>query len=131
MKVYLAGPINGCTDEECKSWREAAKARLPDTLDPMRRDYKGREDDCAAEIVEGDKVDIALSDALLINFPQPSVGTCMELMYAYLSRKITVVVVPPGMKLSPWLTYHATHIFTSFDRAIDYLLQYETVGKSS
>jgi len=31
MKVYLCGPINGCTDEECKNWRETVKAQLPDT----------------------------------------------------------------------------------------------------
>lgn len=46
MKVYLCGPINGCTDDQCKNWREAAKQVLSDTVDPMRRDYRGREDDC-------------------------------------------------------------------------------------
>jgi hypothetical protein len=43
MKVYLCGPINGCTDSECIDWRAAAKKRLSDTIDPMRRDYRGRE----------------------------------------------------------------------------------------
>jgi hypothetical protein len=32
MKVYLCGPINGRSDDDCKAWREAAKAVLPDTL---------------------------------------------------------------------------------------------------
>jgi nucleoside 2-deoxyribosyltransferase len=124
MKIYLAGPIAGCTDEECKGWRDVVKSRLSDTLDPMRRDYRGREDDCSCEIVEGDKADINQSDALLVNFPHPSTGTCMEIMYAYMNKKIIVTVVPEGSKLSPWLTYHSTKIFISFNEAINYLIDF-------
>jgi len=40
VKVYLCGPINGRTDDDAKNWREYAKTRLPDTLDPMARDYR-------------------------------------------------------------------------------------------
>ena len=28
LKVYLAGPINGCTDEECKAWRAQARGMI-------------------------------------------------------------------------------------------------------
>lgn len=28
-KVYLCGPINGCTDSECKDWRAEALKRFP------------------------------------------------------------------------------------------------------
>jgi hypothetical protein len=57
MLVYLAGAINGCTDDECKDWRELVKSIIgvEKTLDPMRRDYRGVELDCINEIVEGDK----------------------------------------------------------------------------
>lgn len=118
MKVYLCGPINGCTDEECKDWREMVKARLPDTLDPMRRDYRGREAECVNEIVEGDKVDIEESDVLLVNYDRPSVGTSMEVLLAWQQQKPVIVVHAPDANISPWLRYHATTFCTSFDSAI-------------
>jgi len=43
MKIYLAGGINGLSDQECREWREKAKGLLPGhaILDPMDRDYRG------------------------------------------------------------------------------------------
>jgi nucleoside 2-deoxyribosyltransferase len=125
MRVYLCGPINGCTDEECKDWREMVKARLPDTLDPMRRDYRGREDECVVEIVEGDKEDIDESDVLLVNYDKPSVGTSMEILYAHQQDKPVIVVCKEGTRISPWLRYHSTHFFTSFDAAINQIRDWE------
>jgi nucleoside 2-deoxyribosyltransferase len=121
MKVYLCGPINGCTDEECKDWREAAKLALPDTVDPMRRDFRGREGDFAEEIVEGDKADIDQCDALLVNYDKPSVGTSMEILYAWQEDKTVVLVCKPGTKLSPWLTYHCSVVVDSFEEAFKIL----------
>jgi hypothetical protein len=121
MKVYLCGPINGCTDDECRDWREMAKLRLPDTLDPMRRDYRGKEAESTREIVELDKIDVALSDVLLVNFDKPSVGTSMEIIWAWERGKMIVVVHKAGAVLSPWLAYHSHARFTSFDEAIAYI----------
>jgi hypothetical protein len=122
MKIYLCGPINGCTDEECRDWREMVKLRLPNTLDPMRRDYRGREAEAFREIVELDKIDVSASDALLVNFDRPSVGTSMEILYAWERGKLIVVVHKEGAVLSPWLVYHSHRLFTSFDAATAYLL---------
>lgn len=119
--VYLCGPINGCTDEECKDWRAAAKAALPKTVDPMRRDYRGREDECVQEIVVSDKADIDGCRALLVNYDRPSVGTSMEVLYAWERGKKVVVVAKKGTKLSPWLRYHATVIVDSFALAFKVL----------
>jgi nucleoside 2-deoxyribosyltransferase len=121
MKVYLCGPINGCTDAEAKDWREYVKAQLPDTLDPMRRDYRGREDQCVNEIVELDKIDVCNSDVLLVNYDKPSVGTSMEVLYAFERGKLVVVVCKEGASISPWLRYHAHAILHSFGAAIDYI----------
>jgi hypothetical protein len=123
MLIYLAGAINGCTDEECKDWREYIKSQVGEenTLDPMRRDYRGRELDCVEEIVEGDKVDIDLSTHLLVHFDKPSVGTSMEILYAW-ERKIPVIVVTnKEVKLSPWLIYHSDKVFNSFEEAIKFI----------
>jgi hypothetical protein len=83
--VYLCGGINGLSDSACRDWRETAKAALVayQILDPMRRDYRGKEDDSVAEIVDGDKVDVAASNTLLVNASRPSWGTAMEIMHAF------------------------------------------------
>lgn len=123
MTIYLCGPINGCTDSECKDWREAAKTALPECefLDPMRRDYRGREDECAEEIVEGDIADIDASDLLLVNAPSPSWGTAMEVFYAYRTSKTVAMVCPQEAKISPWQRFHSHHIFHSFEDAISFI----------
>lgn len=124
MLIYLAGAINGCTDSECKDWREYVKYQIGEenTLDPMRRDYRGRELDCVEEIVEGDKLDIDNSTHVLVSYDKPSVGTSMEILYAW-ERKIPVLVVAsPEIKLSPWLVYHSTKIFNSFEESINFIV---------
>lgn len=51
MIIYLAGPINGCTDAQANDWRTEAKRiaaeRGHTCLDPMARDYRGRESEAA------------------------------------------------------------------------------------
>lgn len=124
MLLYLAGPINNCTDEECKDWREFVKQQVGEenTLDPMRRDYRGREMDCAEEIVEGDKIDIDNCTHMLVQYDKPSVGTSMEVLYAW-ERKIPVVVVASSeTRLSPWLVYHCNYnVFNKIQDALDYI----------
>lgn len=116
MIVYLGGPINGCTDEEAHGWREAVKTVLADRghewCDPMDRDYRGRELDpgIAAEIVDGDKEDIAGCDVLLMNAPKPSYGTAMEIYHGRLHGKRVLVVHPEGTVPSPWVIHHADEI---------------------
>lgn len=130
MKVYLCGPINGCTDEECMDWREEAKRHLPDTLDPMRRDYRGKEQTAYREIVEGDIADIDESDVLLVNYDRPSVGTSMEIFYAHGKGKHIVVVHSKGAVLSPWLLYHTDYFFTSFETALNFLTKHALSQRS-
>ena len=130
-KVYLCGPINGCTDQEATEWREYAKEHLLlETLDPMGRDYRGREAENTYNIVENDKDDIDECPILLVNHPRPSTGTDMaidqvtapmEVMYAWIQGKQIIAVVPQGTVVSPWLSHHATGLFTSMDDAINYI----------
>lgn len=117
--LYLCGPINGRSDGDCKGWREAAKEQWPhETLDPMSRDYRGREAECVDEIVEGDKEDILQCSCLLVYFDKPSVGTSQEILFAW-ERGIPVVVINKSDKpLSPWLVYHSTDITTSLEAAL-------------
>jgi len=121
MIIYLCGPINGCADSECKDWREEAKKIFPNTLDPMRRDYRGRENECISEIVEMDKIDVQRSDVILANCPKPSVGTSMEIFYAWSLFKCVVCIVPDKSKASPWLIYHSTAVFENMRDACEFI----------
>jgi nucleoside 2-deoxyribosyltransferase len=120
--IYLCGPINGCTDAECKDWREFVKAGWEGpALDPMRRDYRGKEDESVREIVEFDKIDVMNSDAILVNFDKPSVGTSMEILYAFERGKLVVVVASPEARISPWMRYHSHKIVHSFREALGFI----------
>lgn len=123
--VYLAGPINACSDAEAISWREAVigalssavQDRQVEFLDPMRRDYRGREDQAVSEIVEGDKIDIDQCDIFLANCWKPSVGTSMEIYYAWLKKTVPIIAIV-GEKPSPWLTYHCHRLVPTTEEAI-------------
>jgi nucleoside 2-deoxyribosyltransferase len=120
--IYLCGPINGRTTEDATNWRELVKARWNGpTLDPMRRDYRGRELEpgVASEIVAGDIEDIQASAAILVFFDKPSVGTAMEVFYAkhVLGKPVVVIDAQDAYKgprsnkpLSPWLIHHSDHV---------------------
>lgn len=117
--IYLCGPINGCTDEECRDWRSyVTEAWGGRCIDPMVRDYRGREEEAYREIVELDKIDVAEADIILVNYDKPSVGTSMEILYAWERGKRIIVVCREGDVISPWLRYHATHLVHGFDAAL-------------
>ena len=122
-KIYLCGGINSLTDAEAKDWRREAAdllcARGMAVLDPMARDYRGKEDESVELIVKGDLDDIRSCDAILVNATRPSWGTAMEIVYASkLNGKKCVAFVDPGKPVSPWLRYHCT-IATSLAAAVE------------
>lgn len=123
MKVYLGGPINGCSDDEANGWRDGFRALLPDCefIDPMVRDYRGREDDSVREIVEFDKKDINDADVVLAYCWQASWGTAMEIFYAWEHGRTVVVVVPEGARVSPWLRYHSNTVLSTLADAARYI----------
>lgn len=129
MKVYLGGPINGCTDEEAHGWRESLKPLLSslgyEAVDPMDRDYRGREMEpgVAREIVQGDLADINACEVLIMNCPRPSFGTAMEVFYGYTAGKTVITVIPDdGKEPSPWLVEHSSVIVRgSAQEALRYL----------
>lgn len=123
--IYLCGPINGCNDSEANDWRQHVMEELAghyDFLDPMRRDYRGRELEpgIAAEIVNGDKEDLRQSDIVLAFCPKPSVGTSMEL-FLFWSTGGENIIVHPNPNPSPWLIEHSAAIYRTFDEAIQVL----------
>lgn len=122
--VYLAGGIFQLNDKDAKDWREFTKRKLAeqcDFLDPMRRDYRGREALMYAEIVNGDKYDIRHSDIILAMCVRPSWGTAMEIEYAYALRadKRKVIIGVVDNPISPWLRFHCDVLVPNVYAAID------------
>ena len=132
--VYLAGPINGKSDDECKGWRDAAAETLRlfghQVLDPMSRDYRGREEENAEKIVEGDKEDIATCHVVLVNANGPSWGTAMELVYAsqYGKEVVAFATHCNSPRISPWLRMHTTAIYQSLSHALAAINQGSSAG---
>lgn len=120
--IYLCGPINGRSDDDCTGWREQVKSLWPgQCVDPMERDYRGRELEpgIAAEIVAGDIEDIMVVDAILVFFDKPSVGTAMEVFYAkHVLGKPVVVIDKSDKPLSPWLIFHSDAIVKDIASAL-------------
>lgn len=117
--VYLCGGINALSDAECTTWRERCKQLLGEDqcLDPMRRDYRGKEDQHVEEIVRGDLEDIDNSAILLVNATRPSWGTAMEVFYAATAGKRVVAFVGDA-RVSPWLRHHSSLVVASVDDAV-------------
>jgi nucleoside 2-deoxyribosyltransferase len=112
-RVYLAGPIGHCSFEEATAWRNIAKQTLAksgiaayspmrskeflDALPVMPSKPNVYDHPLATSkgIMARDHNDCVRADALLVNFlgvTRPSIGTAMELAWAY-DRHIPVVVV--------------------------------------
>jgi hypothetical protein len=133
MRVYLCGPMAGCTDEEAGGWRKAATTHLNGfgitTLDPMDRDYRYTEygddpESVLPDLVEEDKIDIEMSDVVLVNFTKPSTGTAMEIILAWQRCKRVIVVNPLGLQLSPWIYYHAHEVYGSMHEAYEHIVKF-------
>ena len=117
-RVYLAGPITGCTYQGATNWRDAVAAQLaPDIVgvSPMRgKDYLKklatiggtsaeaytRESVLSSPkgIMTRDRWDVATCDAVLMNLlgaERVSIGTMIEAGWADAHRKPLVVVREP------------------------------------
>ena len=128
--VYLAGPINCCTDDECMGWRAEAKRLLEpmfDIIDPMDFDCRGREDLLAVEIVQNDIYRIGMADVVLVNATRPSWGTAMEMVYANQAEKVVVAFTGDG-KVSPWVRRHANECFKTLGQACFELMNWPPIA---
>ncbi len=123
--IYLAGPINKCTDLESMGWREEAKQLIgPDwnCVDPMRRDHRGQEFAHAAQIVGCDLFDIDQCGILLANAQRPSWGTAMEIYEAFTSRQVLVVCwIGLEEHPSPWLRMHSHYMAPHLKEAVEFI----------
>lgn len=121
IRIYLAGAINGRSDKDCKAWRNEAKHLHKNCIDPMDRDYRGRESLNVSTIVSEDMCAIQEADAMMVHYDGPSAGTCMEIFYMAFNLKRPVALIDvSGSPLSPWvahfITYHCRGIAEAIHR---------------
>lgn len=114
--VYLTGPISR---HVANDWRTYVIANYEGSLlSSLVSDCRGIEDNEVAFIVEMDKRDILVSDVVLAYCPQSACGTANEILFAWMSGKRIVVVIPEG-PVSPWVRYHASLVVESLDEALE------------
>lgn len=115
MKIYLAGPISGCTFEECTDWRDHFIEMIPKSvqcLSPMRgksflKDkgiingsyeedgpFATRRGIMTRDFFDCNRVDIVVAN--LLNAESVSIGTCMEIAWAYQSRTPLIAIMEEG-----------------------------------
>lgn len=106
MKVYLAGPHMDDAYREVATRILAAQGVV--VFDPIKaRDFRGKEIENEAVIVEGDLADVLACDVILGNYSEPGWGTAMESWFAFSVHKRIVAFVAPEARVSPWVAYVA------------------------
>lgn len=112
--VYLAGPMSGLTRAQAAAWRQDAADRLESsgirTLSPLRDTeylgddpiHAGEYDDpfgSAQAMTRRDFNDVVRCDLVLVNYAGSdgaSIGTAIEIGWAYALRTPIITVLPTG-----------------------------------
>jgi nucleoside 2-deoxyribosyltransferase len=114
-RIYLAGP------PFAEEYRRRAAALLLaaglESVDPMRRDFRGSTQGHETEIVDGDLADIDACDAVLAAFTAADEGTAMEAWYAH-SRGKPVIAYTGGSPVHPWTVYVSLTVHADLDDAV-------------
>lgn len=146
-RIYLAGPIAGCTDVQANNWRADFSARLrahdmigvsPLRCEPLVGERYGMGYACPmfgqpAVIQAKNLTDVRRCDATVAYLPaalaeevgHPSVGTICELQWAYMEDKMRILITdldyvrnnPVIAATTPWRFGEAD----GFDRALEVL----------
>jgi len=122
--IYLAGPMHNCNNSQMNNWRQKAKNYFKDYdyvkfLDPVEKEeinMKGA--------VEGDKEMIKKSTVVIANCWKFSVGTMMEIIYAW-ENGIPVYVISKkkGIRENWWMIYHSKLVMKEAWRVFSYVRQ--------
>ena len=136
-QVYLAGPMEDCSEDHMTGWRQltANALKLSDinTLDPTRRvsfhDQLGenlqdltKTMNTCKRIFKQDLQDIAESKVVLADVRRSSgrgTGTSMELMFAHTKNKIIILWADEGDFIHPFYEAMATEKHYSLEEAVD------------
>ncbi len=125
--VYLSGPMGNCTFDEMNGWRAEAAAKLDSPT--LKCILPTRSFTAEGPPVETDKwinrrdyFDCVRARCLLVNFKgmkDLSIGTIMEIAWAY-QKQIHIVCItePGGPQKHPMLADSITHEVNTLDEGI-------------
>lgn len=120
-RIYLAGPISGCNEEQRAYWRRLVRARYGedfDFIDPA--EDLVQEHDAPYQVVDRDVRAIRKADAVLANMWRESIGTAMGLVIAKMRHK-PIVVADPNRIGSRMLAYYADAVTADLHEAVKHL----------
>lgn len=109
--IFLSGAMTGLSEDEQKGWRDTLKMRFEDKyifFDPTIFDAEDTSDKAQQIAHDYDIESIAQCDYFIVNLNkvETSVGTCQEIMLAWLLSKKIIGFFPTGnlvKPLHPWI----------------------------
>ena len=127
VKVYLAGPMEGCSDDEMLVWRRAATLSFNEgikAISPVRIDSK-----FTTAIITQNQYDVKECDVTLAYLPKSisdrrcSYGTICEIAWAHAQNKPVVIVSDdPYVHDHPVIQEIGVH-FSELNAAVGYINQ--------
>lgn len=135
--IYVAGPMEGLTEEQMTGWRREFKHKLYGygltILDPTRRQPYHQEDsiDRARFVFKKDLKDIDESDLVFFDIRYGAgrgTGTSMEAMYAWMKMKPMITWANPGDFKHPFYQSMETIRVESLDSGIVAVKQFFEVN---
>ena len=127
VKVYLAGPMEGCSDDEMLVWRRAATLSFNEgikAISPVRIDSK-----FTTAIITQNQYDVRECDVTLAYLPKSisdrrcSYGTICEIAWAHAQNKPVVIVSDdPYVHDHPVIQEIGVH-FDELNPAVEYINQ--------
>ena len=128
--VYLAGPIEGCNNNEINQWRSKCNLSFDDFIlgiNPYRAEMSNDTPESRKRIAMKNYMDTQSSDLILAYLPKTinerrhSYGTTMEIAWGYSLRKPVVIVSDdPQVQDHPLMDMSGA-MFEELDDGIDYI----------
>ncbi len=124
MRVYLAGPIEICTEEEIFLWRNYVKDKVGNDVEIITPKYHLG---TAGEIFEDTKTNVEVCDVVFAHLPKAinerraSYGTIFEISYGHALNKRVMIISDDEFVHKHPVMNHVAEMFYGLDSAIAHL----------
>lgn len=119
-RVYLAGPMNGCTDAEVREWRDWFKqCDMFEWVDPSLRDMRGKELELGPETCDADLEEIDSCEAVVANCWKKSDGTISEMQWAWIGERSVIAICQDPNR--PWVRKWSDEVCSNKEAALQKL----------
>ena len=124
MRVYLAGPIEICTEEEIFLWRNYVKNKVGNDVEIITPKYHLG---TAGEIFEDTKTNVEVCDVVFAHLPKAinerraSYGTIFEISYGHALNKRVMIISDDEFVHKHPVMNHVAEMFYGLDSAIAHL----------